>query len=248
MSFKALVLIIFIALCGTFIYLKIQINGNENSKFNQTTRFSLGKYAWVRKILGLHNDGDARGWYLSPQSKLIVEVARAENVELNKKVLGEFVRLVEIYTGKKVVLFNKETFKSGKLTEADLKEIVLAHRRYEVSSGPNLFVIYAEDFEKSGTEVARTYQEYGMVLSDKRLKEVTQRLPIAFAQYVESTMLHEFGHQLGMGHNAESDCIMNQKVESPDENNGIFVGKFTQSDFCEFEKKQLLEIKQKFSN
>jgi predicted Zn-dependent protease len=246
MSIKPFFLLVFIALCGTFIYLKVQINGNEKSQFNQTTRYELGEYPWARKVLGLHNDGDARAWYLSGNEKMVIEVARASNVDVNEKAFETFVANVEKYTGREVVYFQEETFKPGRLSDADLEEIVRQHRRHEVSSAPNLFIIYAEDFNRDGIEVAKTFKEFAMVLSDKRLKEITQRFSEAFPEYVQSTMLHEFGHQLGLDHNTEIDCLMNEKVEKPNED-GIFSRHYTQTDFCDYEKNELEKIKQQFN-
>ena len=242
---KKFLLIIFIAVCAVFIYLKVGSLGDPDSRFNQTTRFKLGEYSALRTIFSLHNDGDARGWYLAGAGQIDIEVARAENVEMDEIALQNFVNQVGQYTGRPVQLFNAGAIKSGRLTAADLADIN-ASRRHRVASGDtNLFVIYADDFARQSGEVGETYQETAVALSDKRLKEVTGGNPEAFSQYLQSTLLHEFGHQIGLEHNSRPNCIMNVKVEQPDRQ-AAFTGFYTPTQFCDFELKQLETVKAGF--
>src|SRR5205823_6226603 len=117
-------------------------------------------------------------------------------------------------------------------------QIAQEHRRRALPGQANLFIIYAQDFSRGGGEVGKTYKEFGMVLSDKRLRETTQNFTESFSQYAESTMLHELGHQLGLDHNDQQGCIMNPEVEAP-KYAGEFTGYFTQVKFCDFELNQL---------
>jgi predicted Zn-dependent protease len=90
--------------------------------------------------------------------------------------------------------------------------------------------------------VGKTYKEFGIVLSHTRLKEVALDKGAAFSQYVESTLLHEFGHHLGLGHNTLSDCVMNEKIEKPDLIQE-FTEFYTPMEFCDYELDQLQTIK-----
>ncbi len=240
--FKILFLLLFIAACGTLVYLKIQSLGSENSKFNQTTRFKLAKYGWLRIFLGLHNDGDARGWYFAGKSPLILEVVVAKGVEFNDGVLRSVAKKAENVLGRKVQIINSDLIANGRLSDGQLAEEVKKHRHYEISGQPNLFVIYAEDFQREGGYVGQTFQEFGIVLSDKRLREVTADYPYSLDGYIESTLLHELGHQLGLDHNQQEDCVMNEKVDQPD-GQGTFSGRYTPTDFCDLEINQLNSIK-----
>jgi hypothetical protein len=55
-------------------------------------------------------------------------------------------------------------------------------------------------------------------------------------------MLHEFGHQLGLEHNDQADCIMNERIEKPS-GAGEFFGQFNQTGFCDLELEQIGQIK-----
>lgn len=239
---KKFLLLIIIVLCAAFVYLKLQIIGDPNSDFNQTTRFSLGGYQIMRSILGLHSYGDARNWYLGGNKGLVVEVVRAKGTSLDENTLNNFVKDVEKYTGKQVTLFNTEEIPAGVLTDQDLANISGGYRHHILDGYSNLFIIYSADFKRQGEEVGKTFREYGIVLSDLRLREVTAQYPASMPQYVESTLLHEFGHQLGLEHNDKSACVMNVEVERPMAL-GLFNGSYTQTEFCDYELKQLDAIK-----
>jgi len=242
MSFKAFLLIIFIVLCGTFIYAKVASLGNPNSHFNRTTRFWLGQYQTARTVLGLHNDGDARGSYLKGTSSITIEYVESSGSHLDRQALGQFVSKVKEYTGRPVNLYYNDTISNATLTPKDLAEIAKGSRHHVIPGQPNLFIIYALDYDRPSGEVGETYQEFGIVLSDSRLKEVTKNFSGSLPQYIESTLLHEFGHQLGLAHNEEPGCIMNTKVETPAITGG-FTGDYTPTSFCPYELDQLQAIK-----
>lgn len=221
--------------------MKSQILGSPSSSFNQTTRYKLGESQFARSLLGMHNYGDARGWFLKGQSPIVVEVVSAKGLDIDQRALDNFAEDIKKYTGKYATVFNYEEVPNGVLSDEVLGTEVSLHRKQTISGQPNLFIIYADDFERSGTELAKTYNEYGMVLSDKRLKEVTAGYPGAVTEYVESTLLHEFGHQLGLEHNDLPGCVMNERVENPIVMWGSNTD-YIETEFCELELNQLKAI------
>ncbi len=221
--------------------MKIQILGDRSSSFNQKYRHKFGQFQFSRSLLGMHDYGDAREWYLKGDSPIVVEVVTAKGLDIDQKALDNFSTDVKTYTGRQVIVFDVEEIADGVLSDEDLAEVVKLHRKQIVPGQPNFFIIYAEDFQRAGTELAKTYNEYGMVMSDKRLSEVTAGYPGSVSEYVESTLLHEFGHQLGLEHNNEPNCIMNEKVEKPAELWGDKID-YIVTKFCETELNQLKAI------
>lgn len=242
MKIRTLILLLVIGGCTAFIFLKIQSLGPENSSFNQTTRYTLGKYPIVRYILGLHLDGDARAEYLVGNSPIVVEIVQAPNAHLTEAVIKQFTDKVTKYTGRQTSVINVDIIKPGILNDVDLSEVVKNYRRHIFPGQPNLFVIYANDFAGGESEAARTYKEFGMVISDSKLSAVTGPYKEGLDQYIISTMLHEFGHQLGLDHININGCIMDADVESPGAQSN-FTGIYTPVNFCLEELDKLLQIK-----
>lgn len=235
-------LVIVILVLGVFIYLKFQILGDPNTAFNQTTRYTLGHYAPVRSLLGMHSAGDAREWYLQGKATLSLEVVQAKGTRLDDKALNNFANEIGNYLGREVVIYDTEFIRNGKLSDADIETIAKGSRHHLLLGEPNMFVVYAEDFDRTGNEVGKTFNEYGIVLSDKALQDLTARHPEALTQYQQSTMLHEFGHLVGLEHNDMANCIMNVSVESP-KLDFSFNGTYTPLEFCDYELKQLDALK-----
>src|SRR5579864_2409393 len=163
MGFKAFCLLLIILVLGIFIYLKMQTLGSDQSSFNKTTRYSLGKYPFLRYIFSLHKDGDARAEYLKGSQFIIIEVVQISGSPLSDDTIQAFANKVTQYTGKPTKIYNVDTIKNGQLNQADLDNIVRDFHRHLEPGGANLFVMYGDDFASSGNEVGKTYQEFGMV-------------------------------------------------------------------------------------
>lgn len=242
MSFKVFLLLLLIIICGTFIYMKSQSLGSDDSYFNQNTRYTLGKYSLARWILSLHKDGDARAMYLLGSSPITLEVVRSVNAPLDEKPVKDFANRIEEYTGRKVVIFNTDTISETVVRKDQLKGIAATRRRHMVAGQPNLFVVYAEDFLSDKNEIGMTIEEYGILLSHRKIVDLTSSHPQAKNQYITSTLLHEFGHQIGLPHNTNNSCIMNESVDGPADK-AFFSGFFTVTKFCSEELETLKQIK-----
>lgn len=245
MRLKTFFLLLFIVFLSVFIYVSVKTHGDLNSSFNQTYRFKLGKYSVLRALFGLHNDGDARAQYLLSPGPLVVEIVNPLEFNVPDDVIGNFTKKIQNLIGREVVVYNTDNISPGSLNESDLEKIVKEKRRHFLPGQPNLFIIYAEDYSDRSEEVGKTYKEFAVLLSHNRLKEVTSQYPEAFKQYLETTVLHEFGHQIGLPHNQQNGCIMNIKVDRP-KAQGFFSGIYTPNDFCDFEKESLKNIIKSF--
>lgn len=225
--------------------MKIQTLRADTTEFNRTTRYELGKRGWLRTLLGLHKDGDAKLEYLFGQTPLVLEVVQTKTEPMPEDVLLNVKAKLEEYLERKIVIYNVDTIERGIVSDAMISKIVSQNRRHRILGQPNIFVIFAEDFYGSEVEVAKTVQEYGMIISASKLRTLTANYPPAYSQYVESTILHEIGHQLGLSHNQRPECIMNVTVESPI-GALAFDQAVTPTRFCPHELDELKAIKQFF--
>ncbi|MBL8029883.1 MAG: hypothetical protein JNN11_01410 [Candidatus Doudnabacteria bacterium] len=214
MSYKIFALLIILVIGSTFGYLRYEAMGPKGSYFNQTNRYSLGKSDFWRWSLGLDNVGDARGQYFSTDS-IVVEVLVARGFEANEEALRKFVLEVERITGKKTILVNVDTFDSKFVNASQLDELSSKYRRHKRYNQGSLFVIYAGDFEGSAEGPAKAFKDFGILVSDKVLKELTAEYRQALREYMAGAMLNQFGLQIGLTEHKNANCIMQSDVQKP---------------------------------
>lgn len=242
MSFKAIFFIIVVLLLGVFVYLKIQVAGGQNSGFNQTTRFVLGKNPLVRTILGLHNAGDARAQYLGNSGPLVIEWFKPGTEEVDGNILASFASLAEKYTGRKTQVVFGGDVSEGTLDLQGLQN--LGFKGPNLPSGADVFhVVFAADYQpKDQKELSTTHGETTVVISLNSHKQFLGNYQQDLNEYLLSSLLHEFGHEIGLGHNSDPSCIMSERAGIdglPLENSGLFVPQ----DFCPAEVVQINQLK-----
>ncbi len=240
-------LLVSIFLAGAFAYLRIQAAGSPDSEFNRTTRYRLGQNQLVRSVLNLHRAGDARRWYLSGSSALVIEVVQAKGGSLDDAVIADFAQKIGGISRRPVTVYNTEKIPEGALNGSDLAQISSKFRRHVLSGQPNLFVVYAEDLAGSDGQAARTFEEYGIALSAKKISEMAAGQPQALADAQRHLLLHEFGHQLGLADNDSPVCVMHPQTESLSRPVALN-GKFAVLDFCSQESQQLNGLQQAANN
>jgi hypothetical protein len=79
------------------------------------------------------------------------------------------------------------------------------------------------------------------VLFSSVLSQFTAHDAQALPNYMESTALHEFGHQLGLLHNDHSDCLMQAYIDQPP--SGYINPTSIITDFCDYEKQIIARAK-----
>jgi hypothetical protein len=195
---KTFLLIVFIAILGAFIYLKFEVSGSPNSSFNQSARFTLGKHPLLRTILGLHNPGDARAEYLEGAGPITIEWFAPEDQNIDQSVLSQFSSLVGKYTGRPTQVqfganLDESTINVSNLASYGLKAAA------QQPSGTTLLVFFTQDYSpRASNELSNTYRESGMVLSLNAQMSLVQNSQQELDQYLLSSMLYEFGSQIGL--------------------------------------------------
>lgn len=235
---KVFFLLLFIGVIFSFVGLRSMANGSDNNLFNQKYRAMFDKYPLARDILGLHFDGDGRFDYLDrSKSKLWVEIDTVYGTEIPQASLDLLAEKIKSSTGKDVVYYvsDKEIPAKQIVTQDDVKKLVSNYKNFHPNDGAYLYLLFLQSYEPDPLLLGSTYQEDGVILYDQALKDLTKASPETYPQYVESTILHEFGHQLGLPHNEQKNCLMNSHADT----NNV-VRETTKSvivDFCDYEKK-----------
>ncbi|HLC44984.1 MAG: hypothetical protein A2722_00820 [Candidatus Doudnabacteria bacterium RIFCSPHIGHO2_01_FULL_50_11] len=242
---KALIILcLLVVILTTFLFVSIRLlarNPDEETWFNHTLRPHLASSPALRTILGLHFDGDARSDYLGTRSvKIIVEIDAESGLTLFPQAEQELVYAMHATTGKEIEIVHSSelTPTPGGYSDNIVVELAEQHQRYHSTHDAAVFYILVLS-RSSGDEpiVGRTVQEDAAVIYEDPLSHLPGAQQ-ALAQ--ASTLLHEFGHQLGLPHNDHPGCLMNPEAEAGDFGTG---GNLT-TQFCAIEQQQLLVIKQ----
>ena len=244
---KKILLIIFILLCAVFIYLKVQVNGNPNSNFNKTTRVTLGGHPFMRAVLGLHSSGDARAEYLNGKGPIIIEWFAPETENVDPGTFNNLAKLVQQYTGRATQVLYAGGISDSIVPVSNLASFKLKAGA-EVPSGSALMVYLTENYTpRPDIEISSTYQETGMVLSLTALRDFVKNDPQDLNKYIFSSMLHEFGNQIGLPEQGtDPRCIMNLHAGidgSPLELHGYS----EPQDFCPAEQLEIQTLKAEFN-
>ena len=223
-----------------FIGLKLAANGTEGNYFNRNLRGSFAQHPFFREVLGLHYDGDAAADYLGQNFKTVVISVKVEaGVKTDEAVLRRFADKVAEISGKPAsfqidagLISQKEAVEK---TPAELAD------RYQKSRSKGqaaiLNVLYLNTASEDPKLLGSTLAEDGIILYKGALADFTARNPATLPAYEYSTLLHEFGHQLGLSHNSFDNCLMSEHAEH--------MGTFIElpgdviTDFCPEEYSQL---------
>lgn len=242
--FLGLFLVFFILICAFFILAKLGSLGPENNYFNSHFRLKLAKNPVFRKVLTLQNDGDSRSDYLgSGKSKILIEVDAMQGINVDLGLVDRFANAVSNITGKNVNYLVSDVDMTN--FEVDDSQIqTLADKYHNIEPDNNTAILYLMLLSKKQGEakqIGSTYKDFGIVVYVGSVEDFTQSTSATYRNYLFSTTLHEFGHQIGLGHNEEAGCIMNPKAETNDiaqldPDNVV-------TDFCHFEQKLIAQQK-----
>jgi hypothetical protein len=243
-------LLLVILITFSFAILKYSAQGSEDSFFNRHLRASFAIHPTLRQIFSLHFDGDGRADYLSARyQKIVVEVDIMADLEIRQAALDLFAQRVESITGKPTQIVVSETDLPfvADVGRTQIAELTAAHRTH-FSGGDTaaLYLLLVSRFQDEPQLLGQTFEDYGIVLFDQALADFSRINPDVLSSYEASTALHEFGHQLGLGHNTLPKCLMNEKAEtgqaaweSPED---------VVTDFCQSEKAQIQETINQLNN
>lgn len=231
-------LLLIIVFSFGFAWLKIQARGPETNDFNQRWRARFARSAWLRNSLGLHWDGDARTDYLgSGYKKILVEADIMDTEGVYLGALDTLTQKIQEATGKPTtyLISDRHIPYQREVSDGDIKKITKQNRTHKnTSDTATLYLLYLSRDAETASLLGKTFEEYGLVLFGDSLADFTQNSSDTEARYQESTALHEFGHQLGLPHDAEPGCLMQEKAETNDQVQVRPEEVIT--DFCDLEK------------
>lgn len=212
-------LLIVIICAFSFSFLRYQANaGDDRSWFNTHWRVRTAAHPSMRWALGLHQAGDGRSDYLSPERtegfpvRVFADPAVAVPGGSIAAALPEMASLLGDggfdLVAPVVLNATRESY-----TSADFRSLAARASKMDSIQTPLDIFILTKD-AASATQLGSTVREHGIVVFMGSIQELTSE-PNAQVALVTSTILHEFGHQVGLDHLDDASCIMTAVVEQP---------------------------------
>ncbi|MDO9231189.1 MAG: hypothetical protein Q7U36_01760 [bacterium] len=233
-----IILLLSISGLAIFMYFRFSALDTGSNFFNDNLRYKFARYPMMRQALGLHFDGDAKADYLGDRYKNIsIKIVAMNGLEISDETAKIFAKKVEEITGKKTIyLFRPGIKYEASINMGDLQKELEKNNSSPSSQGAIIYVFIASQKKDDSANLGSTLLENGIVIFKNSLSNSMRNdTQINLDTHMSSLLLHEFGHQLGLGHNAISGCLMNAQTEFSD--GGRLLEKI--GDFCPDEKNQI---------
>ncbi len=236
-----IILIFIITVTSSYIFFKIEAQSLEGNYFNNNLRVSLGRYPVMRRVLGLHFDGDAKADYLGPRyGSIAIRVISMKGLSIDSGILKSLSEKIQKTTGKptRYVLWDMEMPFAASSSVEDLRAYLKRETFSGSSKGVSLYLMVANELEGQSDQIGSTVQENGIALFDSSLLKYEHSDGEIFDQFAIGVLLHEFGHQIGLAHNDYPGCLMNPSIEFSDSNR---VSEIV-DDFCQEERQEMSQM------
>jgi hypothetical protein len=214
-NFFIALLILFIVLIPVVIYL---IKFNNSSFLGEMLKKRVLRFPELVELLNLNNPGDAKYIYFEPKDRdLTIGIISVNSEEPNKNI-NEWMREIISESVKRGVILSDVMYldfpKSQLLTKEDLNEI----RSNAILTDKNdLNLIYTSSYFEKDNSVGIVLHRDTIFIFKDAIDMLSER---GFVKDVleKTTIMHEWGHLLGLDHIDDENCIMNEQVQVLDSN------------------------------
>ncbi|MBU2228867.1 hypothetical protein KJ810_00500 [Patescibacteria group bacterium] len=244
-----IILIIFVVIVGLYLAVYAYTGQDEENWFNTHYRSKIAQYPLMRSLFYLHWDGDAKSDYLTSNrfSSLKIEIDRYEECLLTDEMFDAIEKGIEKVVQKPGgIAFEESNIFSLTKNEYTVEELLAIKETYkDKSSSRNeatIQLVCVNGYADDPSNIGLTLMEDGIGIFWQTIKELASNNPDSLEPYVVSTVLHEFGHQIGMGHIEDDECLMAAFVERPGNAKGAL--KKIPVFFCYEELKSVEQIRE----
>jgi len=239
----SLMIIVTLGIVGYFLA-QTMARGSQDNFFNRNIRPKISASPFWRSVFVFKDYGDARRDYLKSGAKIRFNLYYMEGIDVEPEMLEQMAAEINRLTGEDTsyrIVTTHIPYASNVVSD----EIDQIKNKYEFGNSDGysdayVFILSEDAFNPE--LIGSTIEQNSMVIYNNAIKAFVGQNKQTVSPYVLSTILHEFGHLLGMEHTTESGCLMLEHAEEdhvPKRDPDDVITKF-----CESEVKQVEIIKQ----
>jgi len=205
-------IVLFISLASSAGIIWI-VKFDNNSFYSYELKKQIIKSPTLLRLINLNEPGDARYIYVSAKNPLPVYVYYFEDVKPNENIAGWIDSFIEMTTGR-VANISLEVLSMPLKKEYGDSDLNKIHNSFggKFSREGVLNIVYlTKHAEKSSHAGIALHRDTIFIFKDS-LKDLSDSKQVR-DRLEESTLMHEWGHLLGLEHVDDPTCIMSEKVE-----------------------------------
>jgi predicted Zn-dependent protease len=238
----ALVLVLILILVTLFSCLFIFFaKFNENSFFGKIARKELIKHPSLSHTINLNQPGDEKYAYLDHNNDIIrVQLVFIGNAEPDINLENWVDKMISETTGKKAEIHKVDSLLFDEQVTYSNKDLLKIRDGIKNNSDmPELNIVYLSSYSDIPTYGGLVQNKNTIYIFKGTLNNLTpDKKQVSTLE--KSTLLHEWGHLLGLEHNDISGCVMSNKVEVSDM--PYLYGSQIPTDYCQNELEELKTI------
>ena len=207
---EIVLLLVLLSYLGLFSVLHFT---STTSFINAQLRPCLLPYSWARSLFALKAIGDYRLVYLSSPEPIAVQVWSSANAQPNPELDTWITAMISETIGQTAHLTFHTLAQTSltSLSDSELKQ-TLKTTRPSNQSQPHLRLLYVPQSATLPTNAGAVLSPDAIFIFTQTINQLSET-DLVRAKIEQSTIMHEWGHLLGLDHINQANCLMNERVE-----------------------------------